>query len=80
MDETVTIGDLSVTITAAAIVVLEKIAASGLQHPTTGNPTFLGTALVLDFSDGDLRISESGRHKWPYDDEPSLEFDDRGLA
>lgn len=79
---------MAVTITAdpAATAVLEKIARADVQHPVDQTSVFVCGPLLLTLSMGTngstptVAISPSGTHKWPYEAEPTLSFDDRTLG
>jgi hypothetical protein len=83
MDEDIVVEiseGVTLTINASVVDILVAMAASGLRHPRTLNRTFLGAPLLFTFADGEVEITESGSHNWPYADEPTFLFDDRGLV
>lgn len=81
-DTTVVIDDeLSITLTEDVIALLKLFNASGLRHPKTAQPEFLGNDLVLTFAKtGTVTISSNGTHLWQFADDPTMVFDDRGLG
>lgn len=66
--------------------VLEKIARAGVRHPTALTRELLAYPVLITFSMGDddetptATLSAAGTHDWPFADETTRVFDDRGLA